>query len=197
MILPAGLVLALALRCAPGVAPETLLAVARVESGLNPFAVGVNRGAAIRQPSDQASAIAAAAALMSRGGHPDIGLMQINATNLARLGLSLEAAFEPCQSLAAAARLLRADFQIAKARIADDQSALKTALSLYNTGNPIRGFGNGYVARVLACANPTRPRAIWRPLEPLRTSPAPWIVSPTPTFDDVPINPQSSEGALP
>src|SRR5687767_2128026 len=42
------LVLALAAQCAPGVAPSTLLAVARAESALDPFAIGVN-GPAVRR----------------------------------------------------------------------------------------------------------------------------------------------------
>lgn len=187
--------MALALRCAPGVAPETLLAVARVESGLNPFAVGVNRGPTIPQPSDREAAIAAASELISRGGNPDVGLMQINATNLSRLGLSLETAFEPCQNLAAAARLLRANYQVALTSTADDQVALRTALSLYNTGTPSRGFENGYVARVEASASPPSPRSRWRPPELAQSAPVTWDVFATATSHDFPINPQSTEGA--
>ena len=197
MILATGAVLTLALRCAPGVAPETLLAVARAESGLNPFAVGVNRGPRSPHPANREAAVAAASALISRGGNPDLGLMQINATNLARLGLSLKAAFEPCQNLAAAARLLRADYQVAQTSAADDQVALRTALSLYNTGNRSRGFSNGYVARVEASTSPPPPRAGWRPLETSRAAPAAWDVFAAASSHDFPIIPRSTEGANP
>ena len=48
-------VLTLAQACAPGVAPETMAAVAFVESRFDPLAIGVNRGARLnRQPRDAA-----------------------------------------------------------------------------------------------------------------------------------------------
>jgi type IV secretion system protein VirB1 len=76
--------LALAMQCAPGIAPGTLLAVARVESGLNPVAQNVNKD-----------------------GSRDIGLMQINERNFGWLGLTSHTALDPCQSLRAAGQLLQ------------------------------------------------------------------------------------------
>lgn len=152
MILTPATVLALAALCAPAVAPETLLAVAQVESGLNPFAIGVNGGPSIPPPQSQANAVLATRRLMAQGGRLDLGLAQINTANLVRLGLSLQDAFDPCRNLAAAARLLRADFERAQPTLGDEQLALRTALSLYNTGDGSRGFRNGYVARVEASA---------------------------------------------
>ncbi len=157
MILSASTVLALAIHCAPSTDAQTLLALSRVESGLNPFAIGRLRGAAVIQPKTRLEAIASARALIIRGESPDLGLAQINSANLARLGLSLEAAFEPCRSLGAAADLLRRDFLLARPTSANDQSALRTALSLYNSGDRGRGFRNGYVARVVAAATPRLP----------------------------------------
>jgi type IV secretion system protein VirB1 len=153
MILAAATVLALAARCAPAAAPETLLAIARAESGLNPLAIGVVRGAgATPQPLTREAAIAAAQALAAQGASFDLGLTQINSANLTALGLSFADAFDPCRSLAAAAQVLSADYRRAKGAAADDQAALRIALSLYNTGDPNRGFRNGYVARVEAGA---------------------------------------------
>lgn len=151
--------LALASQCAPGVAPETLLAVARVESGLNPLAIGVNaKWAARPKPRSIAEAVAAAQELIASGRDIDLGLAQINVRNLPRLGLSLEGAFDPCRNLAASARVLREGYAAGMARHGPGQGALRTALSYYNTGHPQRGFRNGYVARVLAhAAAPVRP----------------------------------------
>jgi type IV secretion system protein VirB1 len=155
MILDPATVLALALRCAPTVAPTTLLAVARTESGLDPLVIGVNRGGRqIPQPHTRQEAIATARSLLVNGANFDLGLVQINSTNLARLGLTIEDAFDPCRNLAAGALMLQAGYVAARPSAPGDQAALRTALSLYNTGTPQRGFRNGYVARVQASAPP-------------------------------------------
>ena len=149
MILAPEAVLHLAAQCAPQAAAETLLAVTRVESGLDPLAIGVNGPAPrrLRVPS-RTEAIAQANALISRGANIDLGLAQINSSNLGRLGLTVADAFDPCRSLAAGATLLQVNYHAVRALADDDQSALRTALSLYNTGDRQRGFKNGYVARV-------------------------------------------------
>ncbi|MBI1198623.1 MAG: transglycosylase SLT domain-containing protein [Phenylobacterium sp.] len=163
----------LAARCAPGVAPATLLAVARTESGLDPLAIGVN-GPRARRPvaATPAQAATAARALIAAGRDIDLGLAQINVRNLPRLGLSLEAAFDPCRNLAAAGSLLREAYARGRARRGSRQAALRVALSLYNTGRVEGGFANGYVARVVAHARspaaPARPEA--------RPDPADWDV---------------------
>ncbi|MDQ7813602.1 transglycosylase SLT domain-containing protein, partial [Brevundimonas sp.] len=84
--------------------------------------------------------------LLARGANLDLGLAQINSANLAWLGLSVEAAFDPCRNLSAAGVVLRAGYR--PARDGDRQAALRVALSRYNTGHPERGVRNGYVARV-------------------------------------------------
>lgn len=146
-MLDAQAVTVLSQQCAPGVAPATLLAIVRAESGLDPLAIGVNAVAAPRpRPTTRTEAIAAARALVAAGRDIDLGLAQINVRNLARLGLSLEAAFDPCRNLAAAGVVLRTGYRPAEG--ADPQAALRVALSRYNTGHPERGFRNGYVARV-------------------------------------------------
>jgi type IV secretion system protein VirB1 len=145
--------LALAPVCAPSVAPQTLLAVARVESGLDPLAVGVN-GPRSRQLSyaDPVDAVRAARALIAAGENIDLGLGQINSKNLAPLGLTVEDAFDPCRNLAAAAQILAAGYRRAAPDSEHEQEGLRTALSFYNTGRPDRGFANGYVAKVTAAA---------------------------------------------
>lgn len=146
-------VLTLAQACAPGVAPETMAAVAFVESRFDPLAIGVNRGAGLnRQPRDRAEAVRTARALLARGGNLDLGLAQINSRNLGWLGLTVEDAFEPCRNLAAAAVVLKAGYRPAGETPAERQAALRTALSRYNTGDARRGLRNGYVARVEAAA---------------------------------------------
>ena len=142
--------LALAAACAPAAAPSTLLALARVESGLDPLAIGINGTLPHRlRVGSSGEAVAQATALIAGGANVDLGLAQINSANLGRLGLSVADAFDPCRSLEAGATLLASNYQrLVRAVAANDQSALRTALSLYNTGDRSRGFRNGYVARV-------------------------------------------------
>jgi type IV secretion system protein VirB1 len=143
----------LAERCAPAVAAQTLSAVALAESGLDPLAIHVNRGGPrLRPPVSRAEALATAHALRAARANFDVGLLQINVSNLGRLGLSLDDAFDPCRSLAAGAALLSADYAQVRAAGPAPQAALRTALSRYNTGDDERGFGNGYVARVVGAA---------------------------------------------
>lgn len=166
----------LAAQCAPGVAPATLLAVARTESGLDPLAIGVNGARSRRpQPSTAAEAVAAARSLVASGRDIDLGLAQINIRNLARLGLSIEAAFDPCRNLAAAGKVLREGYARGRARHGPGQAALRVALSVYNTGHAERGFANGYVARVVAKAGARMPPAPTAPPAPHPQPPA-WDV---------------------
>jgi type IV secretion system protein VirB1 len=168
--------LALAAQCAPGVAAETLLSVAHAESNLDPFAIGVNDGPPVRQPRTAAEAAALARMLLARGYSIDLGISQINSRNLGWLGLSVEAAFDPCRNLAAAARVLRANYSAASRRYAG-AGALGAALSMYNTGHPERGYRNGYVARVYRAA------AIVVPAVRAGTQPAPPVAAPSPAID--------------
>lgn len=152
MPLNAAAVLALAASCAPDVAPATLLAIARVESALNPLAIGVNgAGPRPRPAHDRAEAIRTAEALLARRVDLDLGLAQINTRNLDRLGLTVSEAFEPCANLRAAGDVLKAGYRGTSADT-HPQARLRIALSVYNTGHPLRGFRNGYVAKVTAAA---------------------------------------------
>ena len=142
--------LALATSCAPQVEPLTLLAVAKVESGFNSLAIGVNGSAGgARKPADRTSAIRDANALIAAGRNIDLGLGQINVRNLERLGLSVADAFDPCRNLKASAQVLSEGY---RASPGGPQVALRAALSLYNTGDPTRGLRNGYVDKVAEAA---------------------------------------------
>lgn len=143
----------LAAACAPSVAVETLLSVAKVESGFNPLAIGVNGKPAITvRAKSKGEAIARASGLIKAGRSVDLGVAQINSRNLQWLGLSVEAAFDPCRNLAASARVLQDGYGRGAQRRGGEQHALLTALSYYNTGHPERGFRNGYVAKVTSAA---------------------------------------------
>lgn len=157
MSLDPAIVLALATQCAPGVSAQTMLALAHAESGLDPFAIGVNGGDRPRvRARTAAEAVALARAHIAAGRDVDLGLAQINVRNLARLGLTLEAAFDPCRNLAASAQVLADGYARGVRRVGSGQAALRIALSYYNTGDAGRGLRNGYVNRVIASARSGR-----------------------------------------
>lgn len=140
--------LALAVQCAPHVAPDTMLAVARHESALQPWSVHDNKtGQTIVEASEDA-AVATAHRLIAAGHSVDMGLMQVNSANLPGLGLSVRAVFKPCANVAAGASVLTVAYRAATAQTKSADEALRIALSLYNTGTPSAGFGNGYVGQV-------------------------------------------------
>lgn len=143
----AATLLALASQCAPTVAPETVLAIIQTESSGEPFALNVNGG---RQPARQnnaADAAATARRYVAAGYSVDLGLGQINSHNMRWLGLTWDTVFDPCTNVAALARVLTTNYNAVSAG-RDPQTALRVALSMYNTGSQTRGFRNGYVAKV-------------------------------------------------
>ncbi len=119
--------------CAPGVAPATIAALAKVESGYETNSINDNTTKREYKAADKAEAVAIAQQLLKAGHSIDLGLMQINSQNFGWVGLTIEEAFEPCSSMKAAQTIL-------------------TGFSQYNTGSPKRGFTNGYVAKVITAA---------------------------------------------
>ena len=142
--------------CAPDVAPQTIQEIIRIESSGNPLALHVNRLAgqksAPQPPPAETPLQAARIALeyIEAGYTVDMGLMQINSTNLSWLGIELDALstlFNPCANIAAGAAIFTESYERAARQFGKGQPALQAALSAYNTGNFSDGFSNGYVAR--------------------------------------------------
>lgn len=157
---------ALVHECAPGVHPQTMAAVARVESGLNPFAIGVVGGRLVRQPATRDEAVATARSLEAQGFNFSLGLGQVNRYNLARYGLDYQSAFDPCANLRAGAAILTECYARASKSAHDSQAALRAAFSCYYSGNFVTGSREGYVAKVVGEAAP----ATAAPIAVMRTS---------------------------
>jgi type IV secretion system protein VirB1 len=199
----------IAARCAPGVPAKTLEAVARTESGLDPWALHDNTTGLSETPASLDQAQADAVAWISRGDSVDVGLMQINSANLGALGLKARAALDPCASLAGGAAVLEAAYG-GGTTTAEQQVALLMALSRYNTGSPLKGIMNGYAHTVMVSAGPVPAPAMGASqTTPVLTDPnappawniaatgayaqthgAPWIVSLTAPSGDA-IQPES------
>jgi hypothetical protein len=126
--------LSIALACAPSVDPRMIVAIGQRESGLDPLTIHDNTTGKVQHGD---GAVLAASQLIAAGHSVDVGLMQINSQNLSLLGLGLHDAFEACQSIEAAAKLL-------------------ALFSKYNTGSPTSGIANGYATRVMAAMDEVR-----------------------------------------
>ena len=141
----------LAQQCAGEVATEAVVPLVVTESGGDDLSINVNRGPRVRVGS-----VAEGAGLvrryMAQGYTVDVGLAQINSANFARLGVTVEQAFDPCTNLRLASTLLQEGYGLAS-RHYSGLDAISATYSLYNTGTLTRGFRNGYVGRVWSAAS--------------------------------------------
>ena len=170
----------LAARCAPGVPERVLRGVARTESNFYPWMLHDNSTHASASPASLANAEAQATAWIAEGHSVDLGLMQINSANLPALGMTIGAALDPCTSLAGGAAVLRAAYGAGPVG-SGQQAALLMALSIYNTGSPLKGIMNGYARRVMRHADEAASGLPVPPLPPANepVMPPAWDVSAT------------------
>jgi type IV secretion system protein VirB1 len=142
---------------------DTLLAIARTESGLNPNAISINRPKAAarvaghsdelilaKQPKDLNEAKSWLRWFSVHHYGVSIGLMQVNVETAEQFHLTPEQLLDPCTNLRVAASILIRLYTESAREIGEGFSALDIALSQYNTGDSSMGFRNGYVASVYA-----------------------------------------------
>ena len=149
-VLSIAIALKIAASCAVGVAPQTLLSVAHVETGLSEFDVGDNTTHRSYRPGTLPEAIALATKLIGAGHSVDLGIAQINsaAGHLQKRGLPIAAAFDPCIGFRVGGEVFAECY--GRTSGADEQARLKQAASCYNTGTLDRGAQ--YAARVWRAA---------------------------------------------
>lgn len=100
---------ALADKCAPDVSKDTLQALIKTESSMNPLAIAVV-GGKVKQPTSLKDALNLVKELEKNGSNFSLGLGQINKKNFDRLGVTAEDMFEPCKNLQAAQHILKECF---------------------------------------------------------------------------------------
>jgi len=177
--------------CVPPSYQERMARIVEVESGRNPYAIGVVGGHLVRQPRQLDEAIATAKALDRAGWNFSLGHAQVNKHNLGRMGLDYETAFDACRNLKAGAAILTECDQRAKQTYPDDR-AQHAAHSCYYSGNFTRGFkpdrpgGTSYVQRVASAGGKTtrpipvipddKPQAATGQREETPVMPAKWDV---------------------
>lgn len=115
-----------------------------VESGYNPYAIGVVNGQLVRQPQSLGEAVATVQMLESKGYNFSVGVSQVNRSNLVKYGLdSYEKAFNPCLNLSVGSRILAECYGSAG-------GDWGKAFSCYYSGNFVTGFRDGYVQKIYA-----------------------------------------------
>lgn len=152
MILSLAIAAGIAEKCAPRVARETILSVAYHESGFDTLAIGDNTARKSIHPKTRMEAVAIAQDLIARGHSIDMGIGQVNNRTAVGLGLTIFSAFDACANMAAAGKLMEANYSRVAKKGGTTQQAVAAMLSMYNTGNTWRGFGNGYVGKVYRVA---------------------------------------------
>ena len=121
---------------------EVMQHIVQIESGGNPFAIGVVGGRLERQPRNLGEAVATARMLESKGYDYSLGIAQVNRMNLVHYGLdTFSEAFDGCANLAAGAHILASCY----GRSGDDWGK---AFSCYYSGNFTAGYRDGYVRRI-------------------------------------------------
>jgi len=138
--------------------------IVHVESGYNPFAIGVVGGQLVRQPQSLDEAVATAQMLETKGYNYSLGVAQVNRSNLAKYGLDTYAkAFDACLNLSVGSRILNECYY-------SSGGDWGKAFSCYYSGDFVTGFRQGYVQKVFASmsqnAQPDSSSAAPIPLQP-------------------------------
>ncbi len=126
---------------------EVMQHVVNVESGYNPFAIGVVGGQLVRQPQNLGEAVATVQMLESKGYNYSLGLAQVNRSNLSKYGLTTyQQAFDICPNLTAGARILSQCY-------ASSGNDWGKSFSCYYSGNFVTGYRDGYVQKIFDSIN--------------------------------------------
>lgn len=131
--------------CAPNIAPTTLAAIVRHESGWNPHALHNNTLKSSIRASSKEEAAAVATKMIKAGQSVDMGLGQINSQHLAKYKLSVEQVLDPCTNLKIAQDILLDGWRVSGGN-------LMGTLSAYNTGKTNSAVGLRYANAVIAKA---------------------------------------------
>lgn len=145
---------------------EVMHHVVQVESGANPFAIGIVDGQLMRQPASLDEALATVRMLDAKGYDYSLGVAQVNRRNLGRYGLDTYAkAFDACANVAAGAQILAECY----GRSGNDWGK---AFSCYYSGNFVTGYRDGYVQKVYASMRADAPAGTSFAAAPIPLKPA-------------------------
>ena len=146
--------------CVPEADGRDLLALARTESNLNPWALSVNRPATVarrlgyragrmylkHQPKTKAEAIRWARELSASGVAVSAGILQVNLEVGPYPAAEL---LDPCTNLKQGWAIFLVAYRKETLEFGEGQRALLAAYGYYNAGSALAGFTNGYVLSIL------------------------------------------------
>ena len=136
-------------QCAAQIAPDTMTAIVRVESGGDPLAMLDNTAHKGYRPHTLGQALAILRRLMAARHQVDVGIAQVDTENFREYGLTPTTALNACANLHAGAAILQAAWKTAQREYpGNPQRALFHAFEIYNSGAPIgdRGYANHILA---------------------------------------------------
>lgn len=122
---------------------DVAMAIAQVESGLNPWAINIEGRSYLF--STKEDALAKAQEAHSSGRSFDVGIMQVNSWWLKRFDIPLEAALDPEANIYLGGWILKGEI--------DRHSTLKSAVGAYHSPNQARA--NRYANTVMAALGKT------------------------------------------
>lgn len=141
----------LARQCAPFVAPSTISAIVRVESGGNALVILDNTTGRDYFPRTVAQGVATIHRLLAMGHRQlDVGIAQVDTENFSAYGLTPATALNACTNIRVGAKILEAAYRQAVADYGPGQVALFHAFEAYNSGRLIGD--RGYANKILAAA---------------------------------------------
>lgn len=137
-------------QCAPNIAPSTMMAIIKTESNGQPHAINLNKGKKLLyQPKTKEQAIKWVEYLELHNYNFDVGIAQINSSNIKRYRYKARDMLDPCTNIKVAGYIITSNYVNALSTSSNQQVALRKMISAYNTGNHQSGFTNGYVQKVI------------------------------------------------
>lgn len=133
-------------QCTPKSHWKIMKQIVKVESNNSLYAIGTSKTSYFPESQQEAEKIVKE--LMSKNIRFDVGLTQINSNHFkekrvfGKKGFTPIDALEPCINLKMGAYILSDAYRRSNGDLA-------SALSVYNTGHPEKGFINGYVDKYL------------------------------------------------
>ncbi|QDS32486.1 transglycosylase SLT domain-containing protein [Burkholderia contaminans] len=121
--------------CAAGVDARLFTSLVRQESNFNPFAIGLDGKAVLKaQPRSYEEAVKTAVNLRRQGIGFSVGLSQVHISNVVRLKMTWQEAFDPCTNLRTGSEIFRGFYTQAVQAGYRSDSAVFAALRGFNSG---------------------------------------------------------------
>ena len=136
--------------CAAGVDARLFTSLVRRESNFNPFAIGLDGKAVLKaQPRSYEEAVKTAVNLRRQGIGFSVGLSQVHISNVVRLKMTWQEAFDPCTNLRTGSEIFRGFYTQAVQAGYRSDSAVFAALRGFNSGSVHNPVSNGYAKAIL------------------------------------------------